>query len=40
MVRMSFEGSFKKSNKRLCLEQEVVAVVRGSLFLFIASFRK
>lgn len=29
MVRMSFEGSFKKSNKRLCLEQEVVAVVRG-----------
>lgn len=40
MVRMSFEDSFGKSNRRLCLEQEVVAGGEGSLFQFIASFRK
>lgn len=41
MVRMSFEDSFEKSNRRLCLEQEVVAVVRGlcSVYCFIQKIR-
>lgn len=40
MGRRSIEDSFEKSKRRLCLEQEVGGGGEGSLFQFIASFRK